>query len=381
MKTSSKFVFSMLAVLMLLAMMFGAAPVQSVRAEAAESPLAASGDYVGVIQMGGDGEDKSSDIAVDLSGNIYTTGYFYGTADFAPGLGVFNLTSSGYEDIFISKLNVDGSFAWAKSIGGKGWLDNGNGIAVDVNGNVYITGSFTGTVDFDPGIGIFNLASVGYNDAFISKLDNNGNFVWAKNIGGTSSIDNVVGRAIAMDSGGNVFITGYFNGSADFDPGASEFNLTSLYGSSAYILKLNNNGEFVFAKSISGVNINDNPSAVASGIAIDSNNAVYTTGIFYGVVDFDPGSGTFNLNGGSSGTGFLSKLDMNGKLVWAQSMGLVTNDIVLDSSNNAYVTGSTFESINSSGIGADSPFPKFNILVSKLDSNGNLVWKKNMGSA
>jgi len=192
MKTSSKFVFSMLAVLMLLAMMFGAAPVQSVRAEAAESPLAASGDYVGVIQMGGEGADMSSDIAVDSSGNIYTTGYFYDTADFAPGLGIFNLTSSGYEDIFISKLNVDGSFAWAKSIGGEGWLDNGNGIALDVNGNVYITGSFTGTVDFDPGIGIFNLASAGYNDAFISKLDNNGNFVWAcKNSDGDVQSDSV----------------------------------------------------------------------------------------------------------------------------------------------------------------------------------------------
>ena len=112
-------------------------------------------------------------------------GSFQGTADFDPGAGTFNLTSAGDYDIFISKLDSSGNFVWAKSLGGTGY-DVSYGIALDSGGNVYTTGSFSGTVDFDPGAGTFNLTSAGTGDIFVSKLDSNGNFVWARSLGGTS---------------------------------------------------------------------------------------------------------------------------------------------------------------------------------------------------
>jgi hypothetical protein len=90
-------------------------------------------------------------IAADASGNVYTTGYFNGTTDFDPGAAVYNLTPVGSDDIFISKVDVNGDFVWAISIGGTG-SDNANAIAVDNAGNIYTTGFFNGTVDFDPGI-------------------------------------------------------------------------------------------------------------------------------------------------------------------------------------------------------------------------------------
>ena len=94
---------------------------------------------------------------------------------------------------------------------------------MDASGNVYTTGYFQGTVDFDPGAGTFNLTSAGLQDIFISKLDAAGNFVWAKQLGGTL---NDVGYSIALDTSGNVYTTGFFRDTVDFDPGAGTFNLT-----------------------------------------------------------------------------------------------------------------------------------------------------------
>ena len=109
-------------------------------------------------KMGGTGSDNGKGIAVDATGNVYTTGTFKGTADFDPGTGTFNLVASGVNDIFVSKMDASGNFLWAKKIGGSG-DDYGNGIAVDASGNVYTTGSFIGTVDFNPGVATDNKAT------------------------------------------------------------------------------------------------------------------------------------------------------------------------------------------------------------------------------
>ena len=97
-------------------------------------------------------------------------------------------------------------------------------ITVDSSGNVYTTGYFEGTVDFDPGPESFNLTSAGADDIFISKLSNNGDFLWAKAMGGTVWDQ---GLGVSIDSSGNVYTTGLFRLTADFDPGPETFNLTS----------------------------------------------------------------------------------------------------------------------------------------------------------
>jgi hypothetical protein len=130
-----------------------------------------------------DGDDRAYSIAVDAAGNVYTTGYFEGTADFDPSAGVFNLTSAGSVDIFVSKLDASGNFVWAKAMGGTS-IDQATSIAVDASNNVYTTGYFYNTADFDPSAGVANLTSAGSGDIFVSKLDASGNFVWAKAMGG-----------------------------------------------------------------------------------------------------------------------------------------------------------------------------------------------------
>src|SRR5258705_4310265 len=132
-------------------------------------------------QLGGIANDEGYSIAVDASGNVYTTGYFTGTVDFDPGPGTTNLTAIGLEDAFVLKMNAVGNIVWAKQFGGSS-SDFGRSIAVDASGNVYTTGGFNGTVDFDPGPAIVNLSSAGGWDIFISKLNASGNFVWVKQL-------------------------------------------------------------------------------------------------------------------------------------------------------------------------------------------------------
>ena len=137
------------------------------------SKLDSAGAFVWAKQLGGTDSDQANSVAVDSSGNVYTTGSFSGTADFDPGAGTTNLTSAGSSDVFVSKLDSTGAFVWAKQFGGTG-SDASNSVAVDSSGNVYTTGSFSGTVDFDPGGGTANLVSTGNGDVFVSKLSSAG---------------------------------------------------------------------------------------------------------------------------------------------------------------------------------------------------------------
>jgi hypothetical protein len=284
------------------------------------SKLDASGNFVWAKKMGGFGEDIGNSIAVDSSGNVFTTGYFQGTADFDPGPGTFNFSSAGNEDIFISKLDALGNFVWAKKMGGPSY-DRGNSIAVDASGNVFTTGYFQGTVDFDPGPGTFNLTGAGSRDAFISKLDASGNFVWAKQLGGSS-----IGNSIALDASGNVYTTGSFYGTADFDPGPGTFNLTSAGDGDIFISKLDDSGNFVWAKHMGGF-YDD----FANSIAVDEFGNVYTTGSFKVTVDFDPGPGIFNLTSALMSDAFVHKMSQIttglGEIFFEQKMSIYPNPV------------------------------------------------------
>jgi hypothetical protein len=257
------------------------------------SKLDSSGNFVWAKSMGGANGDQGNSIAVDSSGNVYTTGLFKETADFDPGPGTYNLTSAGTDDIFVSKLDSSGDFVWAKSMGGVLQWDQGWGIALDSAGNVCTTGRFEGTVDFDPGPGTYNLSGGG---CFVSKLDSSGDFVWAKSMGDW-------GRGIAVDGSGNVYTTGPFLGTADFDPGAGTYNLISAGLGDIFVSKLDSSGDFVWAKSVGGTG-ND----WGQDIGVDSAGNVYTTGEFEGTVDFDPGTGTHNLTSAGAWDIFVLKL-------------------------------------------------------------------------
>ena len=213
---------------------------------------------------------------------------------------------------FSNKFSYGQNFAWAKHFEGT-QNGRGNSIAVDISGNVYTTGYFTGTVDFDPGPGIFNLTQSSGGGAFISKLDASGNFIWAKQFESW----NIVSFSIALDATGNVYTTGFFQQIADFDPGPGVFNLTNVLGSDVFVCKLDNIGNFIWAKQFGGIN---NIYLQGYDMAVDAMGNVFTTGHFEGVADFDPGPGVFNLSPVGFEDMFISKLDMNGNFIWVKQI-------------------------------------------------------------
>ncbi len=207
------------------------------------SKLDISGNFVWAKQMVGSAYAGGSSITVDASGNIYTTGTYIGGVDFDPGPGIYNLSSGG-STAFISKLDVSGNFLWAKHfIEQTGFSSNsgGNSIALDVSNNIYITGTFQDTVDFDPGTGVNNLISTGMTSIYVSKLDASGNFIWAQRMGGYqlgAGGEGDQGNSIAVYGPDYIYTTGNFQSTSDFDPSAGVYNLTSAGAEDIFIAKL-----------------------------------------------------------------------------------------------------------------------------------------------
>jgi hypothetical protein len=350
------------------------------------SKLDASGNFIWAKAMGGSNlQNGANSIAVDANGNVYTSGEFIDTVDFDPGPGSYTLsTNPGFYNIFISKLDASGNFVWAKAIGPAG-SNYSYALALDVFANVYITGTFFGTVDFDPGVGIYNLTSGSQvNNLYVAKFDVNGNFIWAKHMNGVSSSYGAFGWSIGVDNSGNVYTEGTFSGEIDFDPGVSTYTLSSLNGS--FISKLDASGNFLWAKQIDGVRPN--------GMALDPNANIISTGFFNGVVDFDPGVGTYTLAtlSSSNSIAYISKLDFSGNFIWAKTLNSIPSgtpgapsstgkSITTDFLGNVYTTGKFNKTTDfNPGSGVDTlSSMNGNVFLSKLNSSGNFIWAGQIG--
>lgn len=321
-------------------------------------------------------------MCVDASGNVYATGVFWSKTDFDPGDGTYNLTptSGSYNDVFIAKYDSYGNLIWVKSFGGNK-DDNGSSIKMDKSGNIYLTGTFSGPVDFDPGSGTFFLTSKAQQNSFISKFDAAGNFIWAKMLE-SSTYFNI--SSLSFDISNNIYLTGAFTGTADFDPNAGTVNLTSAGSIDIFILKLSPSGNYIQAFRLGGKS-ND----YGGSIATDSLGNIYSTGSFSGIVDFDPGTSTNNLTSTSKdGDIFVLRLDTSGKFGWAKSMGgeyIGTSSISLDKSGNIYTTGwFTGKADFDPGTGTyylteNGTLQNGDIYVSKLNNSGDFVWAKGFG--
>jgi hypothetical protein len=166
---------------------------------------------------------------------------------------------------------------------------------------VFVTGSFTGTADFDPSSATANLTSAGGNDIFIAKYNSSGDYVWAKGMGGTGSD---IGNSLALDGRGNVFVTGQFASTADFDPSASTATLTSAGILDIFIAKYNSTGDYLWAFRMG--NTTDD---IGYSIILDGNSNAIVAGFFQenAPIDFDPSAGITNLTSMSGGYyGFIA---------------------------------------------------------------------------
>lgn len=340
------------------------------------------GQLIWVKQIGNTGKDEAYSITIDPLGNVYTTGVFAGIVDFDPGTDTHYLTGAdNLFDIFVLKLDGDGNFIWAKQFGDTG-LDQGNSIAIDPNGDVLVAGIFSGTVDFDPGDDTAYLTEIGtVYDMFILKLDADGNFIWVKQIGG---IKGQLPTAIDTDQNGNIYTTGYFNDSADFNPGSEIVNLTSFGSTDIFVLKLDTDGNFIWVKQMGGANIDH-----GNSLTIDLNGDIYSTGYFRGTSDFDPSADVLNFTSASADSYdfYIHKLDTNGNLLWVKHLGGTSgewaNSITTDANGNVYTLGNfggtmdfdpgeeTYELTSGS----------FDTFILKLSGNGDFIWvTQNIGN-
>jgi hypothetical protein len=279
------------------------------------------------------GANECLSVAADNSGNVYVCGFFRNTVDFDPGPGTVNLNAGSTDDIYFAKYNNLGEFQWVKSIGGTTGNDFAHKIILDDQNNIYLCGSYEGTVDFDPGPAIANLSNLGARDGFFAKYDSNGNYLWAKRIGGTSN-DEI--NSMAVSPSGEVHIIGYFNGTVDFDPDpVQQLNYTSAGAEDVFFGRYDTNGNLVWAHRIGGTS-----NERGRDIAIDNSGNCAIIGEMGSVnVDFDVSAGV----AGVSGKVFIAKYNSQAALIFAfgYGTGSATGGRVvdMDNSGNVYVGG------------------------------------------
>lgn len=303
----------------------------------------------------------STAITLDKDGNVFTTGYFEGMADFDPGAGTHLLQATGSKDMFVQKLDNNGNFIWAVRIGPTNALGSatGNSVKTDKYGNVCIAGSFVGfDLDFDPGVGQNLLSSSSMNDysGFVLKLNSAGQFLWVNGIAGTGSVN---AAELEIDRHGNVFTCGSFTLNADFDPGAAQYNISSRGEEDGFVQKTDSAGNFIWAFNIGGKSYDH-----ATAIALDTSGNAYIGGAFRDTVDFDPNLGVVQRIGVYGYDRFIIKVDGLGNLAWASTNTSVRSETIksvsTDTKGYAYATG----------------YNDVEFMITKYDTSGTIIWDR-----
>lgn len=235
-------------------------------------------ELVWVKRIGGSGQETPKDMAVDLNNNVFLTGIFTTTTNLDPSGGDGVFTAQSY-DGFIAKYDTIGELVWAHGFGGSSF-DFSSGVAVDNEGSAFIVGNFWGTIDMDSGVGEQLITSNGNSDVFLAKYSASGESLWAFNLGGNDSDE---GRGVTTNDAGNVFITGTFGDTADFDPSENTAVVTSNGFFDVFVAKYSSEGEYEWAFEAGGPQ-----SCYGNAVAHDGGNLICVGGYFSGPADFDP---------------------------------------------------------------------------------------------
>ena len=317
-----------------------------------------------------------NDIAIDAAQNIYATGYYTGSVDFDPTATTTISTSSGAKNVFIAKLNANGTLAWVQSIGGAG-DDVGYSIALDAGGNLLTGGTFNGSnIDFNAGAGTNSLTSTAA-DGYLLKLNaNTGAYVNVIKIGDVGS-DNV--KHIKTDASNNVYIGGGFSSTAAFS------GISYAGGVDAYVAKYNSSLALSWAKGVGSIN-----NEAFGEVELDASGNVYFCGNFSGSSDFDPSVSvlTFTTSSATDYDGYILKLDNTGNLIWARQLGATGNcmpqSVNVDAVGNVYTSGYFFGSIDFDPSSVQAYYTSkgsSDIFIHKLNSTGNYIQTQVIGNA
>ena len=251
----------------------------------------AAGAHVWSKRFGSTGQDSGSSVAVDASGNVFVAGTFNGSIN----LGGASLTSAGGVDIFVAKFSATGQHLWSKGFGGTS-TDAVRGMAVDGVGDVVLTGQFLNTISF----GGTALTSAGFEDIFLAKLSGAaGDHLWSKRFGSDSTTD--AGYGVAVDSAGDVAMTGFYGPSANFGGG-----IVIAQGYDIFVAKYNSAGGYISARRY-GDPAGQYEGQFGDAIAMSGGGSIYVTGHFVGTLTFGPGGQATSTQFGGN-DGFLASI-------------------------------------------------------------------------
>jgi hypothetical protein len=291
---------------------------------------ATNSDVSWTKQLGTASDDYGFGVAVDASGNVYVTGYTLGSMD--------GNTSAGGKDIFLVKYDSAGTKQWT-SQWGTASDDTGYGVAVDTIGNVYVTGYTMGSMDGN--------TSAGGMDMFLVKYDAAGTKQWTRQLGTTSGDE---GNAVAVDAGGNVFVTGSTAGDLDGNTNAS----AGYYD--MFLVKYDAAGTKQWTRQL-GTTSGDE----GYGVAVNAGGNVFVTGFTYGGMDGNTNAGDYDM--------FLVKYNAAGTKQWTRQLGTTLQDrglgVAVDAGGNVFVTGFTY-----GGMDGKTNAGEADIFLVKYDSAG-----------
>jgi hypothetical protein len=287
--------------------------------------------------------------------------------------------------IHIQKLDPFGHLLWAVNYPSTGFFYCYD-LALDAGGNLLAAGTFTGTIDFDPGAGVANLTALGSQDMFLLKLNTSGGFVFATSpLSGAGASETPKG--IALDALGYIALSGWFDGTVDADPGAGTHMLSSAGGNDAFLARYDANGNYLWAHAFGNAGTD-----MGTDVAVDAaTGQVIAIGRFAQVVDFDPGPAVASLTATGMFDGFVLEFSAAGALISARplSTSLSTdrcspNAVVLDPSGNRVIAGSFFGTVDlDPGPNvASTPTNGLNdMFLLKLDGSGNYLWSHHVGGS
>ena len=306
--------------------------------------------------VGGTSDDYATDIAVDAAGNVTVVGSFQDVVDFNPSTtATANLSSLGQYDSdgFVLRLNTSGSYLWAKALSGQ-YYDQANAVGLDASGNVYVGGVFSTVLDANPGAGVNNLTSVGFEDAFLLKLNSTGNYLWSMATG-TANSDYI--HDLSVDGSGNVAATG-----------------TKNTNNEQFIMKVNAAGVSQWAKNLQGNGFHS-----LEDVAFDPLGNIFIGGKYSDSLDIDLGAGTnYFYHAATYGNNmYVIKLNGSGNTLWGKqtydTYSFAYNEetlasLAVDAAGNVYVIGTN------SGNGASfndpyAPYPSNTQLTQMMSGN------------
>jgi len=348
-----------------------------------------SGQWIFTKQIAGNSSDVVNKLVIDKDGNLLVAGSFAGTADFDPDPAITNSrTSFGSFDAFIAKYSPSGSLLFAHQIGGTGY-DEAFGAGTNALGEIFVCGTFSATVDFDPSpTATLNITVVSgaSRDAFFAKFTAAGNLVFAHGMGSNSADQ---ANEIISDRAGNLVVAGYFFNSIDLNPDpAVSNNFVSLGSNDLFIAWYTNAGVYMRAIQTGATGL-DEPRA----ISYDDANNIIVAGRFSGTADFNPDPAVTNNLTGASTDAFVAAYNSNGQYIFAKNFGAFDQDDALGLSVDTitkaiYIAGQFDVTVNFSTPGRPDAFLQTDIganafiaRYSTIPLASSFIWTGNVNTA